>query len=107
MSNYPSESEVEQKQNPPQEAFDLVAIAASAGGLNALSEVLSNLPDNFPATIVVVQHLDPRHRSLMAEILSRRTSLKVKQAQEGDLLGLSTVYIACLLYTSEAADEGV
>ncbi len=94
MSNYQSKSEVEQKQNLPQEAFDLVAIAASAGGLNALSEVLSNLPADFPATIVVVQHLDPRHRSLMAEILSRRTHLKVKQAEEGDTLELSTVYIA-------------
>lgn len=75
-------------------AFDIVALAASAGGLTAISQVLSGLPADFPATIVVVQHLDPRHRSLMADILSRRTSLKVKQAEEGDLLEPSTVYIA-------------
>jgi two-component system chemotaxis response regulator CheB len=49
----------------------LVALAASAGGLNALSQVLAGLPGDFPATILVVQHLDPRHRSLMADILSR------------------------------------
>jgi two-component system, chemotaxis family, protein-glutamate methylesterase/glutaminase len=42
----------------------------------------------------VVQHLDPRHRSLMAEILSRRTPLQVKQAEEGDSLRPATVYIA-------------
>jgi two-component system chemotaxis response regulator CheB len=42
----------------------------------------------------VVQHLDPRHRSLMADILSRRTSLRVKQAEEGDHLVSATVYIA-------------
>ena len=74
--------------------FDIVALAASAGGLTALSHVLSALPDGFPATIVVVQHLDPRHRSLMADILSRRTPLKVKQAEEGECLNPATVYIA-------------
>ena len=94
MSNHQTDSETDSQSNLAQEAFDLVAIAASAGGLNALSEVLSALPANFPATIVIVQHLDPRHRSLMADILSRRTPLKVKQAQEGDCLELGMVYIA-------------
>jgi two-component system chemotaxis response regulator CheB len=75
-------------------AFDVVAIAASAGGLRALSEVLSGLPAGFPAAIVVVQHLDPRHRSLIAEILGRRTPLKVKQAQEADRLEPGTIFIA-------------
>jgi two-component system chemotaxis response regulator CheB len=56
--------------------------------------VLAALPDGFPATLVVVQHLDPRHRSLMAEILSRRTSLRVKQAEDGEQVSLATVYIA-------------
>jgi two-component system, chemotaxis family, protein-glutamate methylesterase/glutaminase len=69
-------------------------MAASAGGLNALSHVLSALPEGFPAIIVVVQHLDPRHRSLMAEILSRRTAVKVKQAEDGEGLNLATAYIA-------------
>ncbi|MGH9266758.1 MAG: chemotaxis protein CheB, partial [Acidimicrobiales bacterium] len=63
-----------------------MAIAASAGGLSALSAVLSALPPGFPAAIVVVQHLDPRHRSLMADILARRTPLTVHQALEGDRL---------------------
>lgn len=75
-------------------AFDLVALAASAGGLNALSQVLAGLPGDFPATILVVQHLDPRHRSLMADILSRRTALQVKQAEEGDHVIAGTTYIA-------------
>ena len=74
--------------------YDVVAMAASAGGLTALSDVLSSLPPDFPAAIVVVQHLDPRHRSLMAEILDRRTNLKVKQAVEGESLEAGTVYIA-------------
>ena len=75
-------------------AFDVVALAASAGGLTALSSVLADLPAGFPAGILVVQHLDPRHRSLMADILSRRTHLEVKQAEDGDRLAGGRVYIA-------------
>jgi two-component system chemotaxis response regulator CheB len=75
-------------------AFDIVAIAASAGGLMAISKVLSDLPADFPAAILVVQHLDPRHRSLMADIISRRTQLHVKSAEEGDVISPSTVFIA-------------
>jgi two-component system chemotaxis response regulator CheB len=78
----------------PKAAFDVVALAASAGGLAALSHILAALPADFPATVVVVQHLDPRHRSLMAQILSRRTRLRVKEAEEGDRLHPATVYIA-------------
>ncbi|MBD2694104.1 chemotaxis protein CheB [Anabaena catenula] len=75
-------------------AFDIVAMAASAGGLNALSAVLSTLPADFTAAIAIVQHLAPRHPSLMADILDRRTELQVKQAEEGDQLTPKTVYLA-------------
>lgn len=78
----------------PQSPFRVVALAASAGGLRALSTVLSALPADFPATIVVVQHLAPKHRSLMADILGRRTPLAVQQAQEGDRLCPGKVFIA-------------
>jgi two-component system chemotaxis response regulator CheB len=78
----------------PAAAFEIVALAASAGGLQALSHVLAAIPRQFAAAIVVVQHLDPRHRSLMADILSKRTALQVKQAQEGDRLAPGNVYVA-------------
>ncbi len=87
----------EKRRLPPSlsgSAFDVIALAASAGGLTAISRILSALPADFPAAIVIVQHLDPRHRSLMASILSRRTPLHVKQAEEGDGLSPATVYIA-------------
>jgi len=74
--------------------FEIVAFAASAGGLNALSQVLASIPKEFPASIVVVQHLDPRHRSLMADILAKRTAIPVKEAAEGDVLEPGTVYVA-------------
>jgi two-component system, chemotaxis family, protein-glutamate methylesterase/glutaminase len=92
---YPSlKPKGEEPLNLPTAAFEIVAMAASAGGLNALSTVLADLPAQFPASIVIVQHLDPRHRSLMADILSRRTSLQVKQAEPEDILRPGTVYIA-------------
>jgi two-component system chemotaxis response regulator CheB len=74
--------------------FEVVALAASAGGLNALTHVLAALPADFPAALVVVQHLDRRHRSLMADILSRRTALPVAQATEGARLVAGRAYIA-------------
>jgi two-component system, chemotaxis family, protein-glutamate methylesterase/glutaminase len=74
--------------------FDIIALAASAGGLRALTDVLSALPRDFPVALVVVQHLDPRHRSLMAEILGKRTSLVVKEAREGDVLEPGLALIA-------------
>ena len=78
----------------PRAAFDVVAIAASAGGLRALIKLLSELTAEFPASITVVQHLDPRHRSLMADILSRHSPLPIKQADDGDRIRPGAVFIA-------------
>jgi two-component system, chemotaxis family, protein-glutamate methylesterase/glutaminase len=74
--------------------FDIVAMVSSAGGLAAVRHVLEDLPATFPAAIVLVQHLDPRHRSLMAGILSRHTQLAVKEAEEGDRLAPGHVFLA-------------
>jgi two-component system chemotaxis response regulator CheB len=94
-SSEPDEVELRDKARPfPGAAFDVVALASSAGGIAALSEILGSLPADFPAAIVVVQHLDPRHRSLMADILRRRTPLAVVQAAEGDHIHPGTVFIA-------------
>jgi two-component system chemotaxis response regulator CheB len=78
----------------PRTAFDVVALASSAGGIAAIGHILESLPAGFPAAIVIVQHLDPRHRSLMAEILRRRTNLEVVQAAEGDHIRPGSVHIA-------------
>jgi two-component system, chemotaxis family, protein-glutamate methylesterase/glutaminase len=75
-------------------AFEIVALAASAGGLKAITEVLSALPPDFPVPILVLQHLDPRHRSLMAEILGRRTAITVKEAAHGDRIRPGVAYVA-------------
>ncbi|MCJ8281469.1 MAG: chemotaxis protein CheB, partial [Rivularia sp. ALOHA_DT_140] len=72
----------------------IVVITSSAGGLHALSEILSKLPSNFPAPIAIAQHLDPKRPSMMAEILDRKSPLSVKQAKAGDKLYPGKVYIA-------------
>ena len=74
--------------------FDVVAIGASAGGLNALNHVLGVLPRNFPSSILIVQHLAPRHKSWIADLLGRATRLKVKQAEHGEILLPGNVYTA-------------
>ena len=56
--------------------------------------MLAALPADFPAALVVVQHLDRRHRSLMAEILSRRTAIAVSEAREGELVQPGRAYVA-------------
>jgi two-component system, chemotaxis family, protein-glutamate methylesterase/glutaminase len=78
----------------PDPAFDIVAIAASAGGVHALTDVLRRLPANLEAIVVCVQHLDPRHRSLLPEIMSRRSSLPVAHAEDGKQLEPGHVYLA-------------
>ncbi len=94
MEKSPSEAEQIHPNHLPDANFGIVAIAASAGGLKAVSKVISTLPANFPVPIAIVQHLDPKHRSLMADILSRRTKLQVKQAQQRELMNPGTIYIA-------------
>jgi two-component system chemotaxis response regulator CheB len=72
----------------------VVAIAASAGGLTALSTLLGALPPTLDAAIIVLQHLVPTHPSQLADILSRRTRLAVKQAASRDQLRAGAVFTA-------------
>jgi two-component system, chemotaxis family, protein-glutamate methylesterase/glutaminase len=74
--------------------FGIVAFGSSAGGLATLIAVLSGLPGTLPLPIVVVQHVDRRHRSLLAEILDRRCLLEVKEAEAGECVQAGIVYTA-------------
>jgi two-component system, chemotaxis family, protein-glutamate methylesterase/glutaminase len=74
--------------------FEVVAIGASAGGLKALMEVLSRFPADLPASVLIVQHLDPRHRSLLVELLQRRCQIRIKEAANDEPIEKSIVYIA-------------
>lgn len=74
--------------------YDVVAMGSSAGGLNALTQVLRSLPKDFPCSIVVVQHLSPEHKSWIANLLGRSSQIKVKQAEHGEIMLPGTVYTA-------------
>ncbi|HEY1574153.1 MAG TPA: chemotaxis protein CheB [Pseudonocardiaceae bacterium] len=81
-------------QGPPTSAYGIVAIAASAGGITALSEVLGRLPTGFPVPVVVVQHLDPRHETVIAHVLGRRTRLPVVLAAPDQRAEAGRIYVA-------------
>jgi two-component system response regulator WspF len=72
----------------------LVAIGASAGGPTALHIVLRALPKEFPAAVVIVQHMDERFTSGMAEWLNSESPLPVRIAKEGDRPAAGTVLVA-------------
>lgn len=80
------------RRTPP--AFDIVAIAASAGGVAALGELLGALPADFRASIVIVQHVDPRHRSLMPQVVGRHARLPVAHAEDGMTVKTAHAYMA-------------
>jgi two-component system, chemotaxis family, CheB/CheR fusion protein len=72
--------------------FFVVGIGASAGGLEALIELLSALPTTGMA-FIVVQHLDPTHESLLSEILAKKTAIPVSVAVAGEALEPDHVYV--------------
>jgi chemotaxis response regulator CheB len=72
----------------------LVALGASAGGPTALATLLAGLPGNFPAAIVVVQHVDEQFVAGLAEWLAQHTELRVGLAREGEEPALGAVLIA-------------
>jgi two-component system, chemotaxis family, protein-glutamate methylesterase/glutaminase len=74
--------------------FEVVAFAASAGGLSALSQILNGLPASFPAAILIVQHLNPNAPNMLSGILARCTPLRVYLAEAGAAVEVGTVYVA-------------
>jgi two-component system chemotaxis response regulator CheB len=78
----------------PGRRYDLVVMAASAGGVRAFQSLLSRLPEDFPLPIAIVQHRTTRDPNLLARVLSRHTPLIVKVASEGERLEAGTVYLA-------------
>jgi len=75
------------------EDFPVVGIGASAGGLDACTKLLGALPSDNGMAFILIQHLDPTHESMMAELLAHRTSMTVVQATNGMLLERKHLYI--------------
>src|SRR2546423_226053 len=72
----------------------IVGIAASAGGQAALQKVLSSMPPEFPAAVIVMLHLAPAHTSVLSSILARTSVLPVREATDRERLEPGVVYVA-------------
>jgi two-component system CheB/CheR fusion protein len=73
--------------------FHIVGIGASAGGLDSLERLFAHVPTDTGMAFVVLQHLSPDFKSLMDELLSRRTQLRVRQAEHDMAVEPNTVYL--------------
>jgi two-component system CheB/CheR fusion protein len=78
---------------PQSSRFHLVGIGASAGGLEAFTQLLEKLPADSGMAFVLVPHLDPAHASLMAPILSKATSMPVAEVMDGVVIEPNHVYV--------------
>ena len=79
---------------PAQEAHTtIVAIGASAGGIEAFTELVKYLPADTEMAFVLVQHLDPKHHSILAELLVRKTTMSVTEVSDGLVVMPNHVYV--------------
>ena len=72
----------------------VVALGASAGGLEAFQAFLNRMPGDSGVSLVLVQHLDPHHESLMPELLAKHTAMPVKRLEDGMPLVPNHVYVS-------------
>ncbi len=87
------------------EPFPVVAVGASAGGLEAFTRLLQHLPADTGMAFVFVQHLSPQHPSMLASLLSRTTAMPVMEVQHGTRVQPDHVYIIPPNTLMSIADE--
>lgn len=73
--------------------FPVVGVGASAGGLEAFTQLLGNLPADTGMAFVLVQHLDPQHESALTKLLSQATSMPVNEVKSGTAVAPNCVYV--------------
>ena len=82
------------KKSPPKaKPLTIVGIGASAGGLEAFTQLLRNLPASTGMAFVLVQHLAPKHESMLTQILSQRTKMPVNEVKDGMAVEPDHVYV--------------
>jgi two-component system CheB/CheR fusion protein len=92
---------------PDERPRRLVVIGSSAGGIDALSTLVSTLPAGFCAPVIIAQHLDPRRVSHLGEILQRRSVLPVQSVAETTRLEPGVIYVVPADHHVEVSDEEV
>jgi len=75
------------------EVFPIVGMGASAGGLEAFEAFFSHMPDACNMAFVLIQHLDPTHKSIMASLLERHTAMKVTEISDGTKVEVNHIYL--------------
>jgi two-component system CheB/CheR fusion protein len=88
-----TEPELPMESEPTPKPTHIVGIGASAGGLEAIEAFFKAMPPNSGVAFVVIQHLSPDHKSLMAELLSKRTRMPVNRAKDGMWVEPNSVYL--------------
>ena len=83
----------------------VVGIGASAGGLEALQQFLTFLPGDTGMAFVIIQHLSPDHKSLLADILGKDTSMPVVEAQDGMRVERNHIYMIPPKYNLEIVSD--
>lgn len=73
--------------------FPIVGIGASAGGLEAFERFFTHTPPDTGMAFVLVQHLDPKHKSILSELVRRYTKMTVREVEDGMAVEPSTVYV--------------
>jgi two-component system CheB/CheR fusion protein len=79
--------------SPARPDFPVVALGASAGGLDAFRKLFDALPADGGMAFILITHLDPTHASMMVELLASHTTMKILQAADGMLLEREHVYV--------------
>ncbi|MEM7057916.1 MAG: chemotaxis protein CheB [Pseudomonadota bacterium] len=79
--------------NTPDDGFYIIGIGASAGGLDAIRQFISQIPADFPHTLVIIQHISPDYKSVMSEILGRETSHNVVEVEDGVTVEPRHIYL--------------
>ena len=74
-------------------SFPIVGIGASAGGLEAFEKFFKNMPSDSGMAFVLIQHLDPTHKSILSDLIGHYTSMKVAQVQDGMRVEPNSVYV--------------
>lgn len=89
MSSEETSAQTQQTQNLPY----IVAIGASAGGLEAIERFFESMPADSDMAFVVIQHLSPDYKSLMAEILGKKTRMPAQRVEHGVQVQANTIYL--------------
>src|SRR5256886_5731909 len=93
-SNKPRSSQKdENSQSDRKDDLLIAAIGASAGGIEATTELLSHVPPDTGMAFVLVQHLDPSHHSMLTELLSKKTPMHVVEVTNGMTVEPNQVYV--------------